>query len=136
MVFSRNYLSTIVYFVLNQLYNTMRRREIKMKDSDRDMREMISDHIQKERNNKGLSAETVANHLKISRSALTQIETGRNNINAVTLWKLATLFGCDVKNFFPPTFNNQSLTKSDIQKLESDRAAAFAKKCFPNIKNI
>ncbi|MGW8185570.1 MAG: helix-turn-helix domain-containing protein [Candidatus Moraniibacteriota bacterium] len=114
----------------------MRRKELKMKDSDRDMREMISDHIQKERKNKGLSAETVANHLKISRSALTQIETGRNNVSAVMLWKLATLFGCNVGNFFPPTFSNQTLTESDIQKLESDRAAAFAKKCFPNIKNI
>lgn len=114
----------------------MKRKETKMKDSDRDMREMISDRIQKERNHKGLSAETVAEHLKISRSALTQIETGRNNINAVTLWKLATLFGCGIEKFFPPTFSDHTLTDLDIEKLESDRAAEFAKKCFPNIRNI
>lgn len=104
-----------------------------MKVSDSDMRQMISDHIQRLRKQKGLSAETVATRLGISRSALTQIETGRNNVNAVIIYKLAYLYGCEFKDFFPEIQHSPGLTKSDLDKVESERAKEFMKNCFPNI---
>lgn len=105
------------------------------KDKDTEMRQMISDHIQSIRRQKGWSVNKVADDLGITRSALTQIETSRNNVSAVMIWKLAYLFGCEVGDFFPPTPEDSGLTKADIDKLESDRAKNFARKCFPKSKS-
>jgi transcriptional regulator with XRE-family HTH domain len=113
----------------------MKRKMPTMRDSDSDMRQMISDHIQNLRKQKGLSAETVAKKLSMSRSALTQIETGRNNVSAVLIWKLAYLYKCDFKEFFPPTPDEPGLTKNDLDKVESERAKEFVKTCSLNVKN-
>lgn len=114
----------------------MKKQKKTRKDKDSDLRQMISDHIQGMRKQKGWSVKKVADDLGISRSALTQIETSRNNVSAVMICKMAYLFGCTVSDLFPPPPEGTVLTKADLDKLESDRAKEFFKKCFPKAKNI
>ncbi len=80
----------------------------------------------------GLSASRVAQELSISREAVTHIETGRNNISAVFLWKLAVIFNCSPADFFPNIPDGYALTTSDIAKIESEdeKAVEWAKKLF------
>jgi transcriptional regulator with XRE-family HTH domain len=85
----------------------------------------------------GLSARRVSELLGMSREAVTHIETGRNNITAVSLWKLATLFHCDVSNFFPTVPDGYALTSVDTQKVEQEageQAARWAKQLFARPK--
>lgn len=79
-----------------------------------------------------LTVDKVASKLGITRSALTQIENGRNNVNAVTLWKLSCILGCDIKDFFPSTPEGFQLNKSDIKEIEKEdkRAVKWAKSLF------
>lgn len=81
----------------------------------------------------GLSARRVSEELGVTREAVTHIENGRNNISAVSLWKLATLFRCDFEDFFPDVPDGYSLTKVDTHKIEQEggeRAARWAKTLF------
>ena len=69
----------------------------------------------------------------MSREAVTHVETGRNNISAVSLWKLATLFHCDIADFFPDVPDGYALTRVDTHKIEQEggeRAARWAKALF------
>jgi transcriptional regulator with XRE-family HTH domain len=73
----------------------------------------------------------------ISREAVTHIETGRNNITAVSLWKLATLFNCDIGDFFPHVPDGYALTKVDTHKIEQEggeKAARWARELFGDKK--
>jgi transcriptional regulator with XRE-family HTH domain len=93
----------------------------------------IGKRISEMRRKLHLSAKRVAEELHISREAVTHIETGRNNITAVSLWKLATLFGCDLADFFPVVPDGYGLTKIDTQKLEQEvgeNAARWARQLF------
>jgi transcriptional regulator with XRE-family HTH domain len=64
--------------------------------------------------------------------ALTHIEKGRNNINAVQLWKLACIFGCEPSDFFPPIPKGFALTNFDYQKIarEDEKAEGWARELF------
>lgn len=97
-----------------------------------EIRKVIGKKIKEMRNKLGLSASRVADELHVSREAITHIETGRNNISAVALWKLAILFDCDVNDFFPTIPDGYALTKVDIHKVaqEDERAAEWAEKLF------
>ncbi|MDO8571897.1 MAG: helix-turn-helix transcriptional regulator [bacterium] len=97
-----------------------------------EIRKVIGKKIKEMRNKLGLSALRVADELHVSREAITHIETGRNNISAVALWKLAILFDCDVNDFFPTIPDGYALTKVDIHKVaqEDERAAEWAEKLF------
>ncbi len=69
----------------------------------------------------------------MSREAVTQIENGRNNISAVSIWKLGTLLSCDVSVFFPEIPDGYALTKVDKLKLEEEggkKAARWAQELF------
>lgn len=103
-----------------------------IKKANKDIRYEISDRIQSIRKAKNLSAESVATYLGISRTALTHIETGRNNISAAVLWKLAIALNCKISDFFPNKPEGFSLTESDIEKLqeENGKSVDFAKRCF------
>lgn len=116
------------------MYN--KKEDKKNKNADGDLKYDISTKIQDIRKARGLLVKTVADKLSISRSALTQIETGRNNVSAVILWKLSCLFGCSVNDFFPNTPEGFNLTKTEIQKIKEDdqKAVEFALKCFPKQK--
>jgi len=96
------------------------------------VRKAIGKKIREMRDKLGHSALRIANKLSISREAITHIETGRNNISAVALWKLATLFNCDIQDFFPSIPDGFALTKVDLQKVaqEDESAADWAKKLF------
>ncbi|PIZ78888.1 MAG: hypothetical protein COY01_02930 [Candidatus Pacebacteria bacterium CG_4_10_14_0_2_um_filter_40_20] len=96
------------------------------------VRQSIGKKIKEMRNKLGFSALKVSKHLGISREAVTHIETGRNNISAVGLWKLATLFNCQVSDFFPDIPNGFALTSVDLHKLaqEDQSAADWAEKIF------
>lgn len=96
----------------------------------------IGRKIKEIRGKLNLSAKTVADKLDLSREAITQIETGRNNVSAVLLWKLATLFNCNINDFFPEVPNGFSITKIDLLKLEQEHpnAGAWAEKLFKKNK--
>lgn len=98
-----------------------------------EIRTEIGRRVAEMRRKLGLSARKVADELKISREAVTHIETGRNNISAVSLWKLATLFNCDIEDFFPAVPDGYALTKVDTHKIEQEggeNAARWAQKLF------
>lgn len=97
-----------------------------------EVRHAIGKKIREMRNKLGLTALQIATKLNVSREAITQIETGRNNISAVALWQLATLFRCDIEDFFPAIPDGFALTKVDLQKVaqEDQSAAQWAKRLF------
>ncbi len=100
---------------------------------EREIRQTIGSRIAELRRKRKLSARQVAEKLKISREAVTHIETGRNNITATALWKLATLFHCDVRDFFPDVPDGYGLTRIDTDKIAQDggqKAAGWAKELF------
>src|SRR5262245_29449944 len=84
--------------------------------AEAEIRVEIGKRISEMRRKLGLSAKRVADELQISREAVTHIETGRNNITAVSLWKLATLFDCEIADFFPNVPDGYALTKVDTKK--------------------
>lgn len=117
----------------------MRRAAVTIKDreaTEKEIRESIGRRIQEMRGKLGLSASRIAEELGISREAITHIETGRNNISAVSLWKLAVLFKCDPRDFFPAVPDGYALTKVDLRKLaqEDEKAPEWAERLFGNKK--
>ncbi len=112
-----------------------RRGNIPSEDAciEREIREAIGSRISEMRRKRKLSARLVGEKLGVSREAITHIETGRNNITAIALWKLATLFRCDIKDFFPDVPDGYGLTKVDTDKIaeEGGRSAAdWARQLF------
>lgn len=109
------------------------RREKGVVLAEEELRAEIGKRIAEMRKKLGLSAKRVADELKISREAVTHIETGRNNITAVSLWKLATLFDCDIVEFFPDVPDGYALTRVDTKKIEQEageRASQWARQLF------
>ncbi len=109
--------------------------KIEKSDSDieQEIREAIGARIAEIRRKRKLSARLVGEKLKITREAVTHIETGRNNVTALSLWKLATLFHCDIKDFFPDVPDGYGLTKIDTEKIAQEggqKAANWAKELF------
>src|SRR5258708_18107499 len=102
-------------------------------DIEREIRQAIGNRIAELRRKRKLSARLVGEKLKITREAVTHIETGRNNVTALAVWKLATLFHCDVKDFFPDVPDGYGLTKIDTDKIAQEgghKAANWAKELF------
>ena len=100
---------------------------------EREIRQAIGSRISEIRRKRKLSARLVGEKLNISREAVTHIETGRNNVTALVLWKLATLFHCDVEDFFPDVPDGYGLTKIDTDKIAQEggqKAANWAKELF------
>ncbi len=114
----------------------MPKRKVKINseqtDAELKVKRSIGKKIKEMRNKLGFSALTISEHLGLSREAVTHIETGRNNISAVGLWKLATLFNCQVADFFPDIPNGFALTAVDLRRLaqEDKGAADWADKIF------
>lgn len=113
----------------------MRKKKDTMDDrvlAEDEVRKAIGKKIREMRDKLGHSASRIASELSVSREAITHIETGRNNISAVALWKLATLFHCDIEDFFPNIPDGYALTKVDLQKVaqEDERAAIWAGRLF------
>ncbi|HVV15042.1 MAG TPA: helix-turn-helix transcriptional regulator [Candidatus Paceibacterota bacterium] len=103
------------------------------RSTELEIRKEIGRRIAEMRSKLGLTARLVAKELHVSREAITHIETGRNNISAVSLWELATLFHCDIADFFPDIPNGYSLTRVDINKvaqMSGKTGAAWAEKIF------
>lgn len=112
-----------------------RSRTIESEDQtpDAEIKAEIGRRIAERRKKLGLSAQRIAERMGVSREAITQIENGRNNITAVSVWKLATLLSCDVGLFFPEVPDGYALTKVDQQKLEEEggkKAARWAQELF------
>lgn len=115
----------------------MTKRRAKVRDSDdgieREIRAAIGSRIAELRRKRKLTARVVGEKLRISREAVTQIENGRNNITALALWKLATLFRCDIKDFFPDVPDGYGLTRIDTDKIAQEggqKAARWAEELF------
>lgn len=113
------------------------RGKVKDDDVEKEIRQEIGSRIAELRRKRKLPARLVGEKLGISREAVTQIETGRNNITALSLWKLATLFHCDVQDFFPDVPDGYSLTKVDTDKLQQEggqKAVRWAGELFEKKK--
>lgn len=100
--------------------------------SDEGLKLLLAKHIQKVRKRRGMTARKVAEDIGVSRSALTQMETGRNHFNAVTIFRLASALKCDIKELFPSVPESTSLTDADAADVaqENAQAATFLKKAF------
>lgn len=101
--------------------------------SDAELRLLLAKHIQNIRKRRGITARKVAEDMGIKRTTLTQMETGRNHFNAVTLYKLASTLQCDIKDLFPTVPDSVSLTDADQKEVERENAQAWQllKKAFP-----
>jgi transcriptional regulator with XRE-family HTH domain len=101
-------------------------------ETDEEIRKHVGKKIREMRNKLGQTAQRIADELGLSREAITHIETGRNNISAVSVWKLATLFNCAVADFFPSIPDGYELTDVDLHKIaqEDEKAAQWAEKLF------
>jgi len=115
----------------------MRRRDVTVGTDDdgieQEIRQAIGSRIAELRRKRKISARLVGEKLKISREAVTHIETGRNNVTALALWKLATLFRCEIDDFFPAVPDGYGLTKVDTDKIAQEggqKAAGWAKELF------
>lgn len=99
---------------------------------DEHIRISIGRKIRQVRDARSQSGERVAKRLGLSRVGLTHIETGKNNVNAAQLWKLACILGCEITDFFPPIPKGFALTKQDYSKVakEDERAEEWAKNLF------
>jgi len=105
--------------------------------AEAEIRGEIGKRISGMRRKLGLSAKRVADELQISREAVTHIETGRNNITAVSLWKLATLFDCKITDFFPDVPDGYALSKVDAKRIEQEageKAARWARQLFTSTR--
>lgn len=99
----------------------------------KEIRLEVGQRIAALRRKRNISARLVGEKLGISREAVTHIEKGRNNINAVALWELATLFNCDIKDFFPVVPDGYALTKVEKESLEKEggpKAVQWAEKLW------
>ena len=115
----------------------MRRRSVTVGTDDdgieQEIRQAIGSRIAELRRKRKISARLVGEKLKISREAVTHIETGRNNVTALALWKLATIFCCEISDFFPAVPVVYGLTKVDTDKIAQEggqKAAGWAKELF------
>lgn len=108
-------------------------------DTQKEIREEIGNNIKRiRRSSRGfLSTEKVAKKLGISRVSLTQIENGKNNINAVILWELSCVLACDIKDFFPETPKGFQINKRDVKEIEKvdKRAVGWAEELFGKPSN-
>jgi transcriptional regulator with XRE-family HTH domain len=103
------------------------------KTADKALKSLLAKHIQNVRKRRGITARKAAEDIGISRTALTQMETGNNHFNAVTLFRLASALKCDIKEFFPTVPESVSLTDADAANVaqENAQAAELLKKAFP-----
>ena len=91
--------------------------------TDLEIKKAVGKKIARKRDDLGHGSSMVAQKLEITREALSHIETGRNNINAVSLWKLASLFDCEVGEFFPKVpegFSLNRLNREDTRSLKQE----------------
>jgi transcriptional regulator with XRE-family HTH domain len=101
-------------------------------EADQQMKLIIGGRIKRVRNRKNMSAQTLADQISMTRNALTQIETGRNAIGAIQLWKIAGALHCSVSEFFPEVPDSSSLQQNDIAQIaeENTKAAVYMKKAY------
>ena len=106
----------------------------KTKDGIRkEIRVEVGQRVAELRRKRKLSARLVGEKLDITREAITHIENGRNNINAVALWELGTIFNCDIRDFFPDVPDGYALTKVDIDNVSKEggpKAVRWADELF------
>lgn len=110
---------------------------MKIRADDREMREIIGKRIKRIRLRFHKTAKEVGEEIGTTRGALSQIETGKNNISAVSLWKIACLLQCDIKDFFPNVPEAHSLNETDLAIIaeEDESAATFIKQAFKSKKH-
>ncbi len=101
-----------------------KRKGIIENEADSRIRIMIGERIKRARERKGLSALTLGESVGVSRSAITQIETSRNNVSATLLWRIACALHCSITDFFPEVPESSSLLQSDIDRIAAENVEA------------
>lgn len=104
----------------------------------REVKESIGRKIAQVRKKRKQTAEKVAKKLGMTRVGLTHIEKGNANVNAVQIWKLACILGCDPSDFFPPIPKGFTITGQDYEKIvkEVEEVDVWARDLLGNDMNI
>lgn len=99
-----------------------------------DLKKLIGGRIKRARRKLNRSALWVSERVGLTRSGLSQIENGKSNINAVTLWKVASVLRVNINDFFPTVPESSSLDSIDLETIrrEDREAAEFMEKAFSN----
>lgn len=100
----------------------------------KEVKKAIGRRIAQVRKKRKQSVEKVAEKFGMSRVGLTHIENGDANVNAVQIWKLACILGCEPADFFPPVPKGFTITGQDYEKIakEDEEAEGWAKSLFDN----
>lgn len=104
----------------------------------KEVKKAIGRRIAQVRKKRNQSVEKVAKKFGMSRVGLTHIENGDANVNAVQIWKLACILGCEPADFFPPVPKGFTITGKDYEKIvkEDEEAESWAKSLFGNDMNL
>lgn len=70
-------------------------------EPNKQLKEDIAKRIRSARRARDYTVQYLADHIGVSREVLNQIERGKNHINGVLLYKLATRLDCPISTFFP-----------------------------------
>lgn len=105
-------------------------------EGDKEMRKIIGNRIKRIRLRFHKTAKEVAEKIGMKRGALSQVETGKNNISAVSLWKIACFLQCDIKDFFPNVPESHTLNETDLAIIaeENESAAKYIDRAFKSKK--
>lgn len=95
--------------------------------------QMIATAIQRERTRVGKSLSALAAEAGISKSTLSQLETGNGNPSVETLWALATALGIPLGQLFETATPATSLIRADegepLASEQSDFTAVLLSRC-------
>ncbi len=100
----------------------MPQKKVKIEQEKKiDLKKVIGERIKRARHKRERTAQWVTDRVKdLTRSGLSQIENGVSNINAVQLWKIATVLHADLHEFFPVVPDCSSPDKEDIEKIRKE----------------
>lgn len=104
-------------------------------ESDDEQRRRLGDRLREARKYLGLKQEEVAAYLKIQRTALTDIESGRRRVEAIELTRLAKLYRQPVAYFtgedeasagLPVDVAHLARQAADLSQQDRDELGRFA----------
>lgn len=100
--------------------------------SEDEIKKIIGSRIKRVRRHFNRTTSWLAGRVGVKRGALSQVENGHNNISASLLWKIASVLGCDIKEFFPNVPDSKTLNELDYAVIaqENEQAVQFAKRAF------
>jgi transcriptional regulator with XRE-family HTH domain len=82
-----------------------------------DFKKHFGEKVKEKREQLGLRQDDISSILKLSRTSVINIESGRHQTTIKNIYLLACLFQCPVSEFFPPIQKGELTTKSTVKKV-------------------